>query len=1066
QISYDQQGYATGESAGLIAGLPTRVDQWANCGTSGNGYASSGVVTTGTGYDAHGQPIVTTDADALAGISGHTGCTAPVTPLVVYPTGASSYTSCTQYDSVQNVYPTSASNALFTAGSTTYDVAQGVATSSTDANGVITSYGGPVYEYSGSPSLATFQDVYTQTTLPGETLGGSAPWTTRVFAYSFCAGATGSSTSPCLEVDTVRQSDASDTLVSRAFYDRDGREVETRTTSPVSGQDTVTISAYNDVNHSTWTSLDCTTPTLTATNGGRAVGSTPNYYAPTQTTLGSSAWVNPAVGGTSCSSGTLTGTTTWYDALNRVVATDDPLGTGVGASGTGCLLAGGTVHHTDCVVYAIVVGSQTPGLPSNDGEPYLQAVTIDANLHQQASYTDGLGRVAYTQELSGASQQAFGSGISSYAVTTNYYDPTGALYQIKDPLGQFTTLVRDALGRQTALLDPNRGHESYSYDPNGNLTYYNDARGWAPLYAGYDGLNRQLWRNTTNSPSGAYVTYTYDSKASGNDGVGRLTSEPFSNSNSGGAMSGSYAFTYDARGRMTATVETVDGTPYTTSATYNDLDQLVSQTYPNGDVVTSDYNGATGQESALSLLQSGASGAVGLLTNETYSGQAGAAGLLTVATLSAFTSGSGAYSASYDGLLRLTTSAYTYTPSSGSPTMLYQAQPTYDAVGNVTSQTTTLPQGTDTQAFCYDAQNRLIWAGSSGTAPCGNSVTPGETGSLAGTGASYSASYTYDALNRLTSSPLGSYTYGDSAHEDAATAVGSAWSASYDEAGNLTCRAATSGASCAGATPTGAQLGWNDEGQLYGWQNAFTNPTQSASYLYDGEGQRVAEVTSVSGGATTTTAFIGGLEAVTSSGGTTTTTAYYGGGLAESVNGTLSYLLSDPTLGSASASVATSTGLVTASQLYSPYGSMRYQSGILPTDYGFTHQRADATTGLDDYGARYYDPVAGQFTSADTTLAGGLNRYAYVAGNPETRTDPSGHVYAQRTTPYYQNFGAAVYSLIAQDKGKATNGMSTALFIARYDPDAYRSAEAFATAHGVIMMPHVGEDANTYVQTR
>ncbi|HKS69502.1 MAG TPA: RHS repeat-associated core domain-containing protein, partial [Ktedonobacterales bacterium] len=195
---------------------------------------------------------------------------------------------------------------------------------------------------------------------------------------------------------------------------------------------------------------------------------------------------------------------------------------------------------------------------------------------------------------------------------------------------------------------------------------------------------------------------------------------------------------------------------------------------------------------------------------------------------------------------------------------------------------------------------------------------------------------------------------------------------------------------------------------------------------------------------------------------TTTTTAYYGGGLAESVNGTLSYLLSDPVLGSASASVNLS-GQVVATQLYAPYGAVRYASGILPTDYGFTHQRVDATSGLDDYGARWYDPLAGQFTSADTTLAGGLNRYAYVAGNPETRTDPSGHVYAQRTTPYYQDFGAAVYNLIAKDQGHAGNGMSTALFIARYDADAYRSAEAFGARHGVLMMPHVGEDANTYV---
>lgn len=55
------------------------------------------------------------------------------------------------------------------------------------------------------------------------------------------------------------------------------------------------------------------------------------------------------------------------------------------------------------------------------------------------------------------------------------------------------------------------------------------------------------------------------------------------------------------------------------------------------------------------------------------------------------------------------------------------------------------------------------------------------------------------------------------------------------------------------------------------------------------------------------------------------------------------------------------------------------------------HQRADATSGLDYYGARYYVLVAGQFTSADTTLAGGLNRYANGGGNPETATDPSGN---------------------------------------------------------------------------
>lgn len=114
----------------------------------------------------------------------------------------------------------------------------------------------------------------------------------------------------------------------------------------------------------------------------------------------------------------------------------------------------------------------------------------------------------------------------------------------------------------------------------------------------------------------------------------------------------------------------------------------------------------------------------------------------------------------------------------------------------------------------------------------------------------------------------------------------------------MTCRAATSATTCAGSTPTGAPLAYDNEGRLAAWQNApGSSLTQSASYLYDGTGQRVQQV-ATSSGATTTTSYIGSLEEVTSSGGTTTTTTAYYGGLAESVNGALSYLLADG-LGSA-----------------------------------------------------------------------------------------------------------------------------------------------------------------------
>ena len=103
----------------------------------------------------------------------------------------------------------------------------------------------------------------------------------------------------------------------------------------------------------------------------------------------------------------------------------------------------------------------------------------------------------------------------------------------------------------------------------------------------------------------------------------------------------------------------------------------------------------------------------------------------------------------------------------------------------------------------------------------------------------------------------------------------------------------------------------------------------------------------------------------------------------------ISYLASDG-LGSVSEALSPS-GSATGAQLYSPYGGVRYSSGTMPTAKGFTGQYSDASsTGLDYYGARYYDPALGQFTSADT-VSDGLNRYGYVKGNPETATDPTGH---------------------------------------------------------------------------
>ncbi len=84
-----------------------------------------------------------------------------------------------------------------------------------------------------------------------------------------------------------------------------------------------------------------------------------------------------------------------------------------------------------------------------------------------------------------------------------------------------------------------------------------------------------------------------------------------------------------------------------------------------------------------------------------------------------------------------------------------------------------------------------------------------------------------------------------------------------------------------------------------------------------------------------------------------------------------------------------------AEQRYEPWGGVRWQDGVMPTDFGHTGQRAEAF-GLLDYNARYYSPMLQRFISADSLVPNpgapqALNRYAHAGNNPLRYRDPSGH---------------------------------------------------------------------------
>jgi hypothetical protein len=196
---------------------------------------------------------------------------------------------------------------------------------------------------------------------------------------------------------------------------------------------------------------------------------------------------------------------------------------------------------------------------------------------------------------------------------------------------------------------------------------------------------------------------------------------------------------------------------------YNDADQLTTtQTSVGGQ----SYDSTSGVLNGLSNTSTGAPTLAALSYNAralasaiTYKDSSGA----TLAT----------QNLQYDSDLR-PTSASTGWQSGGT---IYSDAVSYDAVGNVTSRTTTQAAVSGVQNYCYDEQNRLVWASNSVAAqpPAGESCG---TTALQGTlGGSYTASYVYTHLGQLWQGPLNGrgtqeqYLYCNSSHPHQVTAL-------------------------------------------------------------------------------------------------------------------------------------------------------------------------------------------------------------------------------------------------------------------------------------------------------
>ncbi len=403
---------------------------------------------------------------------------------------------------------------------------------------------------------------------------------------------------------------------------------------------------------------------------------------------------------------------------------------------------------------------------------------------------------------------------------------------------------------------------------------------------------------------------------------------------------------------MTQESKTITGAgTFVTSMTYDAADRVRTLTYPDGEVVTHGYSDPRGVLNTVSgwssYVNSSSYNALGQVTQQSYNGWNS-------------TSASWSYRGDNFRLDNYQVNSAWY----GNQLNLSYS---YDAVGNVK----TISDGSNSnqvQTFTYDALNRLTSAST-------NAVGNGQ----------YSESYSYNPIgNLLSKSDLGSYSYppsgANSVRPHAVTSVGG-YSYSYDANGNMLTRSEWSGSHT---------QGWDVENHL----TSDTNGANSVTFTYDGDGKRVKKVES-SG---VTTAYVGNYYEWKSSGGVVK--YYYASGKRVAMRTSssiwdVSYLFGDH-LGSTS--LATNAyGYQTSRLGYKPFGGTAWFTAVLPTDYGFTGQRYEGTTGyIYDFGARYYDEYIGRFISADTIVPNmgnpqDFNRYSYTRNNPLRYTDPSGH---------------------------------------------------------------------------
>jgi len=574
------------------------------------------------------------------------------------------------------------------------------------------------------------------------------------------------------------------------------------------------------------------------------------------------------------------------------------------------------------------------------------------------------------------------------------------LTSLTDELGRTTTYQYYNTGKLWKVTDALGNVTEYQYDNNGNMTWVKNARGYYTYYV-YDTANR-LTQGDYPDSTHEYFGYDADgnrtswTKADGNviyytyDQAGRLTGIDYP-PNGGSA---DVSFAYDDESRRTSMTDATGVSRYyydeypQPNPTYVYKDALVAASYqPTGGterVFKYEYD-AVGNRTKItdpaSNVTTYAYSNRNALSSMTFSGLSASYTYDQVGNRTQVTYPNGAYTA-YAYNSRNWVTSVTSKNSSNQVICSY-SYTNYDNVGNPLHMVEEDNSYTD---WAYDNIYRL--------------TSDVKTG-----GTAYSRTFTYDAVGNRTQMVKDqqtiNYTY--DANNKMTAAGGDSFT--YDSNGNTIGRTGSSGS---------ATWGYDYENRM----TSSTTPQGSATFVYNGGGLRVRKVE----GAYTGNYLYDGVRVYAKYDDNWNEAArfmiegdsYYDPLVATRTGGAWYYPLYD-SLGSTRRLINASQ-TVTDSYSYEAFGGITSQSGSTYNPYKYVgslgYYSADATTGLQHLGARYYSPSAGRFTTTDP-LRFPPGQYVYTANGPLLDGDPAGLGLRDRLACFFLD---GVHCLTPQEK--------------------------------------------------